>query len=123
MNYKIPKDQFNSFNQEISHRWDDFIKGLPLFFGELSVRKNKKGRTVITCNSKCYFQQNLTNQEAKDRIELAKQELSTLIDTFPKLKDEIDISKVDFEFCYDYGTAAVVVAKETEGVFTSTIQK
>jgi len=117
----IPSDLLPGFQQEITHRWHDFISGRPLFFGGLNIRKDKKGRVVVVCYSACYFQENLTTKEARERIDLAKQEVASLADRFPQLKDEIDHSGVDYEFCYDYQTATVVVAEERSGVFKSTI--
>ncbi len=104
------------------HRWPDFMRGLPLFFGGINVRKGKNGKIIVVCYSKWHVRESLTEKEAKERIEVAKDEIAALSDAFPQLKSEVDRLGVEFEFCYDYGTAAVVVAEERNGVFTSSIR-
>jgi hypothetical protein len=122
MSETIPSDLRREFEQEVTHRWQDFMSGHPLRFGPINLRKDKRGRVVVGCYSDCYYQENLTEKEARERIDLAKKEVASLADAFPQLKDEIDRSGVDYEFCYDYGTAAVLVAEERSGVFKSTIK-
>ena len=117
----IPPDLLRGFEQEVTHRWQDFLSGRPLFFGGLNIRKDKKGRVVVVCYSKWHNRESLTEKEARERIETAKQEVTALSEAFLQLKTEIDVAGVDFEFCYDYGTAAVVVAAERRGVFKSDI--
>jgi hypothetical protein len=118
----IPSDLLAGFQQEVSNRWQEFVTGRPLFFGGINLRKDKNGRIVVVCYSECYYQENLTEKEARERIDLAKQEVAALADAFPQLRAEIETSRVDYEFCYDYKTAAVVVAEEREGVFKTTIR-
>jgi hypothetical protein len=116
----IPPDLLRGFQQEVTHRWPDYLAGRPLRFGGLNIRKEKDGRIIAGCCSKSYFPENITEKEARDRIDVAKEEISALTDAFPELKAEIDLAGVDYEFCYDYGTAAVLVAEERGGVFRST---
>ncbi len=119
----IPSDLLAGFQQEVRNRWQDFMNSRPLFFGGINLRKDKNGRIVVACYSECYYQENVTEKEARERIDLAKQEVAALADTFPQLRAEIEASGVDYEFCYDYKTAAVVVAAERGGVFKTTIRR
>jgi len=117
----IPPDLVRSSRQEVEHRWPDFVAGLPLFFGDLNIRKSKDGRIVAGCYSSYSRRENLTEAEARERISVAREEVAALAAAFPELKKEFDRG-VDFEFCYDYGTAAVVVAEERSGIFKSAIE-
>jgi len=117
----IPQDLLRGFEQEVTHRWSDFMSGLPLYCGGLNIRKDMKGRVVVVCYSKWHNRESLTEKEAIERIEIAKQEVAALSEAFPELETVIEDAGVDFEFCYDYGTAAVVVAAERHGVFKSDI--
>src|SRR4051812_2096545 len=111
----IPSDLLREFRREISTRWPDFLGGRALQFHNLTLRKEKTGRIVVGCFSEKYFSENLSEVEARDRIATAKDEVQLLIEAFPEIRDELSRAKVDFEFCYDGGKSAHLVAKESDG--------
>ncbi len=107
----------------MTHRWSDFVAGRSLVFGDLTIRKDEEGKVVVVCYSKWYYRESLTEKEARERIDTAKQEFAALSEAFPQFKNVVGVAGVDFEFCYDYGTAAVLVAEERGGVFKSYIKE
>jgi hypothetical protein len=98
------------------------LNGHALRLGGLVLRKEKTGRVIVGCYSRWTSHENLSDAEAKERIGVAKMELSALADAFPQLKREIDNVGVEYEFCLDTGKAAVLVAAERDGLFSSTIK-
>ena len=121
MAIEITPDLLQKFQQEVTRRWPDFLQGRPLFFDNINIRKEKEGRVVLACYSRCYYRENLTEREAKERIEVAKQEIAALTAAFPQIQKEIETAGMDFEFHYDYGQGAILVAEERYGKFKSMI--
>ncbi len=116
MSNSLPTDLHSDFRKQIDLHWNDFLAGHSLPIGSLTFRI-ESDHLVIQCYSEKYFLENISNGEAKDRIDTAKEELRILSEAFPEFK-KFDLTSVDYEFCFDTGKGAVLVACERGGEFT-----
>ncbi len=87
------------------------IGGLDLY------ANSQEKRFVVYCYSSCFYIQNITRKEAEERIATAKEELNILMQLFTELHDQAQGMNLTFEFLYDDGRDAVLVAKEDHGRF------
>lgn len=117
----IPADLLQEIEREISICWSDFLANKRKVFklGFLSLRQKDESTFLVSCFSNCYFFENVTEQEARDRIDTAKVEFHAITEAFPCIQEVIGGASVIFEFCYDNDTAAILVAEEENGVFKS----
>lgn len=61
---------------------------------------------------------NVTQDEAKEKIERSKKVGLHLAESFPAFSEIWATLPHKYGFCYDYGTGAVLVASEIDGDFT-----
>ncbi len=115
MSDSLPPDLRGDFRRQIDLHWENFLAGRSLPLGNLTFRK-EADRVIVQCFSDKYFIENVSSEEGHERINTAKEELRILSDEFPEL--QIDLDSVDYEFCFDTGKSAVLIASEQSGVFT-----
>ena len=117
----IPADLLQEIEREIYIHWSDFIANKKRVFklGSLSLRQKDDSTFVVSCLSKHYFIENVTEQEARECIDNAKVEFSALAESFPCIKKVIEGASVTFEFCFNDCKAAILMAEEENGVFKS----
>ena len=85
--------------------------------GLVLYRDTREHQFVVHCYSSCYYAENITRKEAEERIATAKEELKTLSQLFPELRDQMQGLDLAFHFCYDTGKGGVLAAKEEHGHF------
>lgn len=71
----------------------------------------------VNSYSACIHLENVNEQEAKEKIERSKKVGDHLSASYPAFSEIWNSMRKRFEFCYEYGTGAVLIASEEEGAF------
>ena len=114
----LPSDIETDLRQDYARGIDTLRRGGTMAIGTLGLCKNtREGRFFVYCYSSKYYIQNVTREEALERIATAKEEVAILLRLFPDLGAEMQGLELAFYFCFDTGKAATLIATEKQRCF------
>ncbi len=94
---------------------DFFLEGQSVVYCEVCFHISRDGVLHISSYADYIHRENITQQHAAEKIARSKQVFADLCSRSERFAARVSSLPVRYECCYDYGTAAVVVAVEEAG--------
>lgn len=88
-----------------------------LTYAGVNFSLNQSGNLSVSSFSEHLQIENTDQSEAIEKISRSKMVMEELKQTYPTFAAAISLFPTRYEFCLDYGSGAVLVASEVEGVF------
>lgn len=94
---------------------DMFLTGSSISYHEVVFCITREGEFQVNSYADFIHRENITADHAREKIERSKHVLADLCSRSERFAAKVESLPARYYCCYDYGTAAVVVAEEKDG--------
>jgi hypothetical protein len=116
-------DKIDLTPEKLASQFREFDLTKRVQFGRLTIVVNREGILKVVVYSKWYHQENVTQTEAENDLKAAKEFVAEICSKSEDFKNAFKNYPVEYEFCFDYGTAAVLLYRLVGDKVESAVKK
>ena len=116
-------DEVDISTEQLVSRYREFSLTKRVQFGRLVISLDREEIIRVVVYSKWYHQENVTQSEAESDLKAAKEFVAEICSKSEDFKNAFKSHSVEYEFCFDYGTAAVLLFRLVGDKVESAVKK